>query len=151
MIRKFKATENDYRAYIELFCRTSLSFRLNARSENNEDGRDYTHVPEFDHYCRIVSSDIYHYIAYVDDTDMIIAGAQYTKVGGTACINMFYVMRVYQLRGIGRKFFHELQKSLADSGVLQINLYSISAGSTAFWKKMGFRDNLFYYTKYLFI
>lgn len=148
MLRQFKPNLSDYKAYVDLFFRTNLSFRENERSmlwENSEADR----IPSYESYCIKITGTIYNYIAFVDDCDEVIAAAEYTCVGSTCNIVAFYVLREYQLRGVGRRFFRELVAYLKKYGILQINLFSFTYGSMAFWKKMGFVENDTLYSKFL--
>lgn len=149
MIRDFQKNEADYRSFVDLFYRTHFSL---VKGEPSGYGRyiNTNSIPSYNHYVNIIIEDYpYHFKSFTDEENNVIAGAEYTKVAGTATIMHFFVLPEYQLKGNGRKFFNELQNYLRASGVIQINVSSYSLGSIEFWKKMNFEKDYPYYRKFL--
>lgn len=138
MIRELQATRRDYEAYIKCKYKAGISKNIGELSVtiNTEEK-----LPTFENYIyafkqRRKNDDTKEYVYEVGGE--IVAMAIVIKIDKYASIQEFSVIREYQLKGYGRKFYQELEERLINDGVCTIFTKCFADGGIAFLNKMGF-------------
>lgn len=138
MIRELQATRKDYEAYIKCKFKAGISKKIGEPGENIITDEK---LPTFENYIyafnhRRKADDTKEYVYETDGE--IVAMALVIQIDKYASIQEFSVVREYQLKGYGRKFYQELEEKLRNKGVCIIFTKFFFDGGIAFLKKMGF-------------
>lgn len=138
MIRELQATRKDYEAYIKCKYKAGISKNIGEPSVNIITEEK---LPTFENYIfafnhRSKADDTKEYVYEADGE--IVAMAIVIQIDKYASIQEFYVVREYQLKGFGRKFYQELEEKLRNEAVCTIFAKCFADGGIAFLSKMGF-------------
>lgn len=148
-LRKITKTKKDYYAFDMLYYHTDYSYSVGKVSEYRTEIDPNDPPLTYEQYCKMVEDEYKKYFILENDKGKVIATVILLDDGNILNIEEMIVSRENQMKGIGKTCFHLIESKAKTEKKKKITLTCYFPGATIFWKKMGFEEYGFLFTKKL--